>query len=399
MARAGKKTGGAAAAEGLRAIVAELSAHYFEREDQIRALACAVLCREHVVMFGPPGTAKSELARDFAGRITGGRYKDLLMGRFVTPTKIFGPIDPAALLQGENKQLLDGRAARVEMLFLDEIFKCSPAALLELLALLNERIYHPENGGPPEICPLISAITASNENPTGVEELTALYDRLLVRVEVDYIQEPENFATLLLSPRGPDTIAKRTTVALEDLLDAVNVRVPAVELSRPIVNMIANVRAELRHHGIRVSDRRWHQCVQLMRASAFLDGRSAITTDDFFLLNSTLWDTPKQRPLVERAVLHQARPDEAELADLHDAINALDAQYGAMKDVEDAERVQWVVKQTIGSLLTAKKRLEVLRTKSLKAGRPTDPIDAVIVRRNQVNARLNKDALNLDDEE
>jgi hypothetical protein len=62
----------------------------------------------------------------------------------------------------------------------------------------ERRVYHPENGGAPIGCPLIAAITASNELPPG-EELGAVYDRLLVRLETGYLQDPSAFAALIKS--------------------------------------------------------------------------------------------------------------------------------------------------------------------------------------------------------
>jgi hypothetical protein len=81
---------GAAAAAGLRAIMAELAEMYFEREEEIRALAVALLARQHIVLIGPPGTAKTppdtatcrkEHARDEVEPAPGGREPRHLEGQ------------------------------------------------------------------------------------------------------------------------------------------------------------------------------------------------------------------------------------------------------------------------------------------------------------------------------
>ncbi len=182
-------SGGGTVAQRLTAIAAELADLFYERSSVIRALIIALLAGQHSLLLGPPGTAKSELARELTGRIDGARYWEILLSKFTDPKRMFGPVDVAALTRGEYTQVFDGRATQCEIAFIDEIFKCSAGALNETLAFLNERLYHPENGGPPVDCPLISAITASNELPAG-EELNAVYDRLLVRLEVGYLAGP-----------------------------------------------------------------------------------------------------------------------------------------------------------------------------------------------------------------
>ncbi|MET9930404.1 hypothetical protein ABZ054_05090, partial [Streptomyces sp. NPDC006324] len=62
---------GAVTAKRLRAITDELSEHFFEREDVVRTLLVAMLARQHSLILGPPGTAKSELARELTGRDQG----------------------------------------------------------------------------------------------------------------------------------------------------------------------------------------------------------------------------------------------------------------------------------------------------------------------------------------
>ncbi|MFC7593578.1 AAA family ATPase, partial [Nonomuraea antimicrobica] len=165
----------------LRAIVAELNARYLERATAVKAIVACMLAGEHSLLLGPPGTAKSELARDLTSRIQDALLWEVLMSKYTDPKQLFGPIDVAALMQGRYEQVWDGRATKANIAFIDEIGKCGPAALNGMLAYLNERLYHPEAGGAPIRCPLLSAICASNELLQG-QESAAIYDRLLVRI-------------------------------------------------------------------------------------------------------------------------------------------------------------------------------------------------------------------------
>ncbi|KPI30659.1 hypothetical protein OV320_0322 [Actinobacteria bacterium OV320] len=164
-------------------------------------------------------------------------------------------------------------------------------ALNETLGYLNERIYHPESGGEPIRCPLIGAITASNELPEG-EDSAAIYDRLLVRIEVGYLADPSNFAALVRSAVGRPTAPTRTTVELAALRHAVAEAVPGVDVPDVIVDAVCTLRAALRRKELIASDRRWRQAVGLLQASAWLDGRPAVAETDLSVLTHVLWDSP-----------------------------------------------------------------------------------------------------------
>ncbi|MGV9814904.1 AAA family ATPase [Streptomyces cellulosae] len=383
-------------ARRLRAVCAELSDRFFERDDVVRTLVVTLLAGQHSLVLGPPGTAKSELARELTGRIDGAAYWEILLSKFTAPTRMFGPIDVAALARGEYRQVYDGRATTAHVAFIDEVFKCSTAALNETLGYLNERIYHPENGGAPIRCPLIGAITASNELPDG-EDSAAIYDRLLVRIEVGYLEDPSNFAALVRSAVGrPSEPAPRTTLELAALQRAVTEGVPAVDVPDAIVDAVVTLRAALRRKELVASDRRWRQAVGLLQASAYLDGRTEVAETDLSVLTHVLWDSPAQRPVVEREVLNLVNPDAREALDLADVIEELEAQLDAMAGQSREALSEWVIKNAHHKLAMAGKRLERLREEAAGAGRSTATIDRVTGRQRAVRARVLTEALGVD---
>lgn len=144
---------------------------------------------------------------------------------------------------------------------------------------------------------LIGAITASNELPDG-EDSAAIYDRLLVRIEVTYLEDPSNFAALVRSAVSRPAAPKRTTVDLAELRHAVAEAVPAVEVPDGIVDAVCTLRAALRRKELIASDRRWRQAVGLLQASAYLDGRPSVAESDLSVLTHVLWNSP---PSVRRS--------------------------------------------------------------------------------------------------
>ncbi|MBT2411025.1 AAA family ATPase [Streptomyces sp. ISL-12] len=379
----------------MRAVCGELSDRFLERDDVVRTLVVTLLAGQHSLLLGPPGTAKSELARELTGRVEGASYWEILLSKFTAPTRMFGPIDVAALARGEYRQVYEGRATTAHVAFIDEIFKCSTAALNETLGYLNERIYHPENGGEPIRCPLIGAITASNELPTG-EDSAAVYDRLLVRIEVGYLADPSNFAALVRSAVSRPEAPARTTVSLAALQQAVTGAVPDVAVPDTIVDAVCTLRAALRRKELVASDRRWRQAVRLLQASAYLDGRPAVAETDLSVLTHVLWDSPAQRPTVEREVLHLVNPDAKEALDLADTLDELEAQLDAMAGQSREALSEWVIKHAHNKLATAGKRLEKLRAEAAGAGRSTAAIDRVTGRQRAVRARVLTEALGVD---
>jgi MoxR-like ATPase len=383
------------AAARLRAISAELAETYFEREDVIHAVLVAMLAGQHSLILGPPGTAKSALARDLTSRISSARYWEILLSKFTAPTRIFGPVDVAALSRGEYRQVFEGRATTAHIAFVDEIFKCSTAALNEMLALLNERLYHPESGGEPIVCPLITAITASNELPSG-DDAAAIYDRLLVRVEVGYLTDPSNFAALVRGAVAAPAPTARTTVELAEIQHAVEHEVPAVAVGNAVIDAISTLRSALRRQEIIASDRRWRQAVRLLQASAWLGGQQEVAEADLQVLTHVLWDSPAQRSTVEREVLQQVNPDAKQALDLSDAIDELEKELEAKAGQSRNSLADWAIKEANAKLARAGEQLKKLRANAAAAGRSTTTVDKVIARQRAVHGRVLTEALGVD---
>jgi MoxR-like ATPase len=378
----------------LTAVIGEVAAIYHERDTETRMIVTGILAGQHVLLLGPPGTGKSALVRELTSRIREGTYWEILLHKFISPSAIFGPVDLAALTALEHRQILEGHATQAHVAFLDEIFKCSASALNAMLAFLNERLYHPESGGAPIVCPLISAVCASNELAED-ETTAALYDRLLIRMEVDYLAEPDSFAALLRSAVRAPAGARpaRTTVELADLRTAVDVEVPAVDLPAEVVTAVRDLRADLRGREITSSDRRWVQSVRVLQAAAWLAGRDAVAVEDLAVLAHVLWDTPAHRSTVERVVRGYLSPDDRELATLADEVDAVAAELDQLVAAGDTSRLQeWAVAQNV-RLATVVRRMASIRDAAARAGRTTLPYQRSAEHAQTVYARLLGEAL------
>jgi len=262
---------------------AEIRKHLYEatqglldRQSLVDTILLAAVAREHVLVIGPPGTAKSEVARRMA-RTLGGAYFEYLLGKFTEPTEIFGTVDLQKLREGRVETDTTGMLPEADIAFLDEIFLGSTAILNTLLGLLNERVFR--RGHTTKNVPLRLCIGASNALPTD-SALAAFSDRFLA---THYVHELENHRLVELLEKGwASTTQQHSPLSISDL-DNLSQQVSSVTMAN-IQRDIANVIRDLRELGVPLSDRRIVRAQKLVAAAAVLDGRSEATTDDLWAL-------------------------------------------------------------------------------------------------------------------
>lgn len=265
-----------------------------DRDEPVRLLLAAMLAGEHMLLVGPPGTAKSELARRLHG-VVGGGYFERLLTRFSVPEELFGPLSLRELENDRYLRRVEGYLPSASVAFVDEIFKANSAILNSLLTVLNERLF--DNGATREAIPLVSLVGASNELPKG-DELSALYDRFLVRYQVGAVP-PDRFAEMALATDAPWVAPPEHDRLTATDLDAIRDGARSLPVSPDVVDLLRGLREAAPGFGLAVSDRRWKKIVKLLRTVALVDGRDEVTRWDFWIVSHCVWSTPEQRPAVQ----------------------------------------------------------------------------------------------------
>ena len=269
----------AAAAQSIRAALLDAARGLVEREVLVDVIALAAVAEEHVLVVGPPGTAKSEAVRRVA-RAVGGRYFEYLLGRFTEPSEIFGPIDLGKLRAGVVETQTAGMLPDAEIAFLDEVFLASTAILNTLLGILNERTFR--RGHTQLTCPLRVCVGASNRLPED-ESLSAFADRFLVRVFVEPIADPllEDLLDGGWSLAGPSKLARAGEASLLGAFDALGGAARGMDLGEVRPEIARSLRL-LRKNGVNLSDRRAVKLQSLVAAAAAMGGRERATRADLW---------------------------------------------------------------------------------------------------------------------
>jgi MoxR-like ATPase len=297
-----------------------LQAQFLGKEEIIRLLFISAVAGEHLVMVGPPGTAKSALLRSFA-QVIEAQYFDYLLTRFTEPNEIFGPVDIQAFRTGSYRRKVDGMLPEAEVVFLDEIFKANSAILNSLLTLLNSRRY--THGNETIRVPLISMYAASNEVPTD-DALSALFDRFLLRVRVDYL-DSYHFRGLLqkgidLEANSMNPHAQELTpvISAGDLRSLQHGFGRLLDFGEDFLATFKGLVFQIRSEGIGLSDRRIVKLLKLFAASAVFDGRAQVNDSDLFVLRH-VWNTPEQEEILQEIVgpvldqWYEQHPDQARI--------------------------------------------------------------------------------------
>lgn len=278
--------------ERIEKILQHLSENMYEREHIIALTFLGALSGTNTFLLGSPGTAKSLISRKVAQAFHKPKYFEYLMNRFSTPEEVFGPVSIKALKEDKYTRKIENYLPNADFAFLDEIWKSSPAILNALLTLVNEKIF--KNGDENVHVPLKALVSASNEIPPENQGLEALYDRFILRIIVNPIEDKDNFINLIGSkPSSSNVDIDPQLLIKEDewktWLDEIHEVIFSSEINNVIL-MIRKLISELpEDQKIYVSDRRWQRAAYLLKAAAFFNGRKEVLLSEIFLLKYCLW--------------------------------------------------------------------------------------------------------------
>lgn len=279
-------------------LIQYMSEGIYEKEHVMSMSFLSAIAGESVFLLGPPGTAKSMVARRLKLVFKDANTFEYLMSRFSTPDEIFGPVSISKLKNEDRyERLVDGYLPDAEIVFLDEIWKAGPSIQNALLTAINERIF--KNGSDTLKLPMKALIAASNELPAEDEGLETLWDRFLVRIVSNCISSESTFYKMVREKRNSDPIIPPSLLITDELYHSWQSSISDIVIPDDICHVITAIRKAIKEEmksedfspmDYYISDRRWKKVFHLMQASAWLNDRDRINLTDCLLLIHCLWN-------------------------------------------------------------------------------------------------------------
>lgn len=294
--------------EKVNSIIADISRGLYDKECELKLSFLAAIAGESILILGPPGVAKSMIARSIKNVFKEAGSFEYLMSRFSTPDEVFGPVSIARLKDCEQyERITEGYLPSADVVFLDEIWKAGPAIQNSLLTVLNEKLFR--NGNRVIQLPLKLLIAASNELPAQGEGLEALWDRFLIRIVSGSIRNEDDFYRMLLDDSNIGG-SVRNPITQEEYDEWQN-GIDKVTVGNDILKAITFIRKRLQdvpvddsdlRKSIYVSDRRWKKIVKLLKAEAYMQGRKEVGLSDLYIVHHCLWNNPNEYADVKNIV-------------------------------------------------------------------------------------------------
>lgn len=378
--------------ERFKQLLGEMNRSIYEKETEISLSLLAALAGESIILLGPPGVAKSMVARQLKTAFRDAQSFEYLMSRFSTPDEIFGPVSIQKLKTSDTyERAMEGYLPTADVVFLDEIWKAGPAIQNTLLTVINEKIFR--NGNREMHLPLKLLVAASNELPAKGEGLEALWDRFVIRIESRPIKLEKNFRAMLLDSHadflGPTDFTDSTDFSgftgglghadFADNADFSDLKITSEEyaewtekickigVKEEVLDAISAIRKSLRavnvdeaaeRRNIYVSDRRWKNIVRLLRTSAFMQDREEVDICDLLPIYHCLWQEPEERDAIRNIVIRALfSPFADKLVEMKNAL-AEDIKYHRVRrNPEDGRDYEGEIENLSDGLTSLEKQL------------------------------------------
>ncbi|MCE3287686.1 MAG: putative ATPase 3 [Gaiellaceae bacterium] len=259
---------------------AEIAKVVIGQERAVELLLVAALARGHVLLEGPPGSAKTLLARATA-HMLGATFKRIQFTPDTTPAELTGI---NAIRMGE--QVFFPGSVFTNVLLADEINRTPPRTQAALLEAMQERQVTVEGKGHKLPDPFLVIATQNPYEHRDVFELPeSQLDRFLFKIVLDYADAQSEYEMLDLPHKGvaPDMLGEVRpllgVVGLDKARDELDTTEMPEEIGRYMVEIARRTR-DIAGVELGVSSRGIMHMASAAKANARLSGREEVTIED-----------------------------------------------------------------------------------------------------------------------
>jgi len=251
------------------------------REALILPMKLALLTKNHVLLIGKPGVAKSKFVRSILESFKDCETFRIQCTKRMSEEYLVGPLDMKLFRNaGEYRHLVDGSMVTAELAFLDEFLDLPDQSLRALLEILNERRF--TRGKQREVCKLHTAFAATNFSPTN-EQVEAVQDRFLFRANVAPLADSDDIEKMLNAVSVDAAPVRKMPFKW---LQAMRRRAASVTVDPVLFTAFAKF-AQVAKGTLNVTDRRIVWSLEAVKAYAYLSGRDYVLPNDFLVTEHT----------------------------------------------------------------------------------------------------------------
>lgn len=280
-----------ATGDKLKKLASEMMTIFPEREHLVMQIIYALMTGEHVLIYGPKGTGKSDLVTSIFEVFDGAKRFSVSLSKFMTESAVIGIPNPKKMQEeGVLEYNIEDSIVTCNFAELDEMLDANSPLLRVLLTILNER--HFKRGRQSVNALLHTAIASTNLSPEEAMQrdggLEAVIDRFLFSTEVGYLED--SLSRLRMYAKYLQGGKPTVRISYEELQSFYFVVRDANQIDDPELLAVYDevLEAAQAAVGRTVSDRTACKFLKLVEANALMNGRYGAELDDILAIKYAL---------------------------------------------------------------------------------------------------------------